>query len=101
MTLPIGNPLALLMRALIKGYQWFISPILPGSCRFYPSCSNYGLQAVETHGALKGGWLTVKRIARCHPWNDGGVDPVPGRAHHHTHLGAHHDGPCKHADHKL
>ncbi|MBL4613976.1 MAG: membrane protein insertion efficiency factor YidD [Magnetovibrio sp.] len=93
--------LAYPMRALIKGYQWFISPVLPGSCRFYPSCSSYSLQAIETHGALKGGWLGIKRIVRCHPWNDGGLDPVPGTdGHHLTHAHTHADS-CTRADHKL
>lgn len=93
------NPLALLMRGLIKGYQWFISPILPGNtCRFYPSCSHYTLQAIETHGALKGGWLGIKRIGRCQPWNEGGFDPVPGTEHHYHDL---HDEHCCSADHKL
>lgn len=98
------NPLAYLMRALVKGYQWFISPVLPGSCRFYPSCSSYTLQAIETHGALKGGWLGLKRIGRCHPWNDGGIDPVPGtEGQHHTHAHTHdgHTHTCTSVDHKL
>jgi putative membrane protein insertion efficiency factor len=85
------NPLAYIMRALIKGYQWFVSPILPSSCRFYPTCSSYTLQAIEVHGALKGSWLGLKRLVRCHPWNEGGMDPVPGTegAHNHTHDHSH------------
>jgi putative membrane protein insertion efficiency factor len=63
--------------ALIRGYQRFISPLFPPSCRFYPSCSEYTYQAIEKHGALRGGWLGVRRISRCHPWNPGGYDPVP------------------------
>ncbi len=90
------NPLAFIARGLIKGYQWFLSPILPGSCRFYPTCSSYALQAIETHGALKGGWLGLKRIGRCHPWNDGGYDPVPGCEHQHHHHSP--DGSCCGAD---
>lgn len=66
-----------IMIALIRGYQKFISPLTPPSCRFYPTCSQYGIEAVKTHGALKGGWLTLKRILRCHPFHPGGVDPVP------------------------
>ncbi|MGH7498162.1 MAG: membrane protein insertion efficiency factor YidD [Gemmatimonadales bacterium] len=62
---------------LIRGYQRLISPLLPPSCRFYPSCSQYALEAVTRHGALKGGWLAVRRLARCHPFNPGGFDPVP------------------------
>ena len=62
---------------LIRGYQRFISPALPPACRFTPSCSQYALEAIERHGALAGGWLAAKRVARCHPWNAGGDDPVP------------------------
>lgn len=62
---------------LIRGYQRFISPALPPSCRFYPSCSQYTLEAVERYGVLKGGWLGVRRLVRCHPFNPGGHDPVP------------------------
>jgi putative membrane protein insertion efficiency factor len=69
-----------LLRAPIRGYQLFISPLLGQRCRFYPSCSNYALEAIEVHGALKGAWLALKRIARCHPWHPGGVDPVPPRS---------------------
>lgn len=71
------NPLTWIFRTLIKGYQWIVSPVLPGSCRFYPTCSSYALQAINTHGPIKGAWLGAKRILRCHPWNDGGFDPVP------------------------
>ncbi|HUQ67455.1 MAG TPA: membrane protein insertion efficiency factor YidD [Flavitalea sp.] len=63
--------------ALIKLYQWIISPVLGPSCRFTPTCSNYALQAFEKYGPLKGLWLTAKRIARCHPWGGHGEDPVP------------------------
>ena len=62
---------------LIKLYQRTLSRVLPPSCRFYPSCSEYGVQALQKYGIFKGGWLTVKRIARCHPFNPGGYDPVP------------------------
>ena len=58
-------------------YRRFISPVLPQSCRFYPSCSAYAEQALKTHGALRGSWLAVRRLARCHPWTPGGVDHVP------------------------
>ncbi|HEY4100518.1 MAG TPA: membrane protein insertion efficiency factor YidD [Gemmatimonadales bacterium] len=61
----------------IRGYQRFISPAFPPSCRFTPSCSRYALDAIDRYGALRGGWLAAKRIARCHPWNPGGYDPVP------------------------
>lgn len=62
---------------LIKVYQRTLSRVLPPSCRFYPSCSEYGVQALQKYGIFKGGWLTVKRVARCHPFNPGGYDPVP------------------------
>ncbi len=66
-----------LLVGLIKFYKKFISPLTPPSCRFYPSCSSYALEAVERYGALRGGWLAVKRVARCHPFSQGGYDPVP------------------------
>lgn len=62
---------------LVKGYRLLISPILPPSCRFYPSCSEYAVEALSKHGALRGGWLTLRRLGRCHPFCAGGVDPVP------------------------
>jgi putative membrane protein insertion efficiency factor len=62
---------------LIRGYQIVLSPLLPPSCRFYPSCSQYALEAVNRHGAMKGTWLAARRLARCHPFNPGGYDPVP------------------------
>ncbi|ANA81922.1 hypothetical protein PVOR_12855 [Paenibacillus vortex V453] len=63
----------------IHFYRKFISPLKPATCRFYPTCSAYALEAVEVHGALKGSWLAAKRIARCHPFNPGGIDMVPPR----------------------
>jgi hypothetical protein len=63
--------------ALIKLYQWIISPILGPKCRFTPSCSNYALEALKKYGIFKGTWLTVKRISRCHPFGGHGYDPVP------------------------
>jgi putative membrane protein insertion efficiency factor len=62
--------------SLIKFYKYFISPVLPGSCRFYPSCSEYALEAVGRYGAVKGTYLALRRIARCHPFHPGGFDPV-------------------------
>ncbi|KAA0964793.1 membrane protein insertion efficiency factor YidD [Sporosarcina sp. ANT_H38] len=62
---------------IIKLYQKVISPLTPPSCRFYPTCSHYGIEAVEKHGALKGSWLAVRRISKCHPFHEGGFDPVP------------------------
>ncbi|MDD4507496.1 MAG: membrane protein insertion efficiency factor YidD [Eubacteriaceae bacterium] len=62
---------------MIKGYQRFISPVLPKTCRFYPTCSTYCYQAIEKYGAFKGFIMGMKRIMRCHPFNPGGYDPVP------------------------
>lgn len=62
---------------LIKIYQKIISPLKPPSCRFYPTCSQYGIEAIQRFGAIKGGWLTIKRILKCHPFHEGGIDPVP------------------------
>ena len=63
----------------IRFYKLCISPLLPPSCRFFPSCSTYAIQAIETHGPVRGLWLSIRRIARCHPGNPGGFDPVPPR----------------------
>lgn len=65
------------LRSFIRLYQLAISPYLGSNCRYYPCCSRYALEAVEQHGAGKGSLLTVRRIARCHPWHEGGYDPVP------------------------
>jgi len=64
---------------LIRIYQYAISPLMGPHCRFYPSCSCYAQMALEQHGVLRGGWLAIRRLARCHPWHPGGVDPVPER----------------------
>ncbi|WP_111440998.1 membrane protein insertion efficiency factor YidD [Psychrobacillus insolitus] len=66
-----------LLIGIIRIYQKFISPLSPPSCRFYPTCSHYGLEAVEKHGSIKGSYLAVKRISKCHPFHEGGFDPVP------------------------
>lgn len=71
------NPASLLLCGLIRGYQLLLSPVLPASCRFTPSCSAYGLEAIRRHGALRGSWLALRRILRCHPWGGLGYDPVP------------------------
>ncbi len=61
---------------LVRLYQKFISPLFPATCRFYPTCSEYFIQAVQKYGALKGTWLGIKRISKCHPWHEGGYDPL-------------------------
>ncbi|MCC8023603.1 MAG: membrane protein insertion efficiency factor YidD [Clostridiales bacterium] len=66
-----------LLTYFIRVYQHSISPLTPGSCRFYPTCSAYAIEAIQVHGALKGSWLALKRIARCNPLFHGGYDPVP------------------------
>ena len=72
--------LALPLIAAVKAYQLLISPLSPPSCRFYPSCSAYAVTALTRYGPLKGTWLALRRLARCHPWNPGGVDHVPEKA---------------------
>ena len=62
---------------LVRGYQVAVSPLVPSTCRFMPSCSAYAVEALERHGALHGSWLTIRRLARCHPFCVGGYDPVP------------------------
>jgi putative membrane protein insertion efficiency factor len=76
-----GGPglVARVLVALVGAYRRIVSPLLPAHCRFYPSCSQYAVEALTTHGALRGLVLTVQRIGRCHPWSPGGVDRVPER----------------------
>lgn len=73
----MSSPAAKLLLALIRFYQYAISPMIPPRCRYVPTCSQYAVEAVKKHGAIKGGWLAAKRIARCHPWGGHGHDPVP------------------------
>jgi len=75
------NPFKWFILVLIRFYQLFISPLIGPRCRFYPSCSHYSQEAIQKFGLLKGGWLSIKRIALCHPGNPGGIDPVPD-CHH-------------------
>lgn len=79
-----------LLLALIRAYQFFLSPWIGGSCRFWPTCSEYAREAIETHGATAGLWLTCLRLARCHPYSRGGVDPVPERVRWRCACGAQH-----------
>ena len=66
-----------LLVAMLRGYQYLIRPLLGSNCRFYPSCSDYAMEAITRYGAIKGGWLAIKRVGRCHPYHPGGYDPVP------------------------
>ena len=81
---------------LLRGYQLLVSPMLGQNCRFYPSCSHYAVEALQVHGTVRGSWLALRRLGRCHPWHEGGVDLVPrdgtgGQAHSSTACG------CKHS----
>jgi len=67
----------MLFKSIVRAYQYAVSPLLGSHCRFHPSCSTYCLEAVERHGVLRGAWLAVKRLLRCHPLHSGGFDPVP------------------------
>ena len=76
-TRPHLSPIAWPLWALIRAYQLVLSPLLGPRCRFYPSCSSYAAEALAVHGAVRGSWLAVRRIARCHPFHPGGFEPVP------------------------
>ncbi|MEP0961946.1 MAG: membrane protein insertion efficiency factor YidD [Roseobacter sp.] len=71
------NPLAAFVALPVRAYRLIFSPWVGHNCRYQPTCSQYALDALETHGAIKGGWLTLRRILRCHPWGKSGYDPVP------------------------
>jgi putative membrane protein insertion efficiency factor len=81
------SPGARVLLLAVNAYRRFISPLLPPSCRFYPSCSAYAVEALTVHGAIRGTWLTARRLLRCGPWHPGGIDPVPPRRprRHHDH----------------
>lgn len=100
------SPLSWLLRVPIHLYRWVVSPLLGPSCRYAPSCSEYALDALSMHGAVRGSLLAARRILRCHPWGGSGWDPVPGkegrdpRTTPHSHAccaqGSHHDdGACR------
>lgn len=78
---PVGKVLAQPLLGLVWVYRHAVSPLLGVNCRFVPTCSEYAAQALEEYGGVKGGWLAVKRISRCHPWGGSGYDPLPERQH--------------------
>jgi putative membrane protein insertion efficiency factor len=94
MRAPLFRPLAWIGIVPVRAYQWFISPLLPPSCRYEPTCSAYAVEALQRHGLLRGSFLTARRLLRCHPWGGSGYDPVPdslqdsGHEHcaHHHHI---------------
>lgn len=67
---------------MLRGYRYFISPWLGQCCRYHPSCSEYAQHCIADHGVLRGSWLTLRRLARCHPWHEGGYDPAPQKSPH-------------------
>jgi len=83
---PQGSIAQRILLTCITGYKWWVSPLLGGSCRFVPSCSDYARDAIVEHGAMKGSWLAARRLARCHPAGSYGLDPVPPRTHVHADL---------------
>lgn len=74
-----GQKMQSILILLIRVYQTILSPVIGNHCRFYPSCSSYALEALEKHGFARGLWLSLRRVSRCHPWHEGGFDPVPER----------------------
>ncbi|WP_456267278.1 membrane protein insertion efficiency factor YidD [Kushneria sp. AK178] len=76
----LKKALAMVLIALVRVYQYGISPLIGPRCRFWPTCSNYAIEAIQRHGAVRGGWLALRRLLRCHPFCAGGVDPVPEKA---------------------
>lgn len=84
----------LILVALIRVYQYTISPLLGPKCRFYPSCSNYALEALQVHGVLRGSWLAIRRLSKCHPLHPGGNDPVPPLSPRKDQTGPHSKTSC-------
>ena len=72
-----SHPTTKILTLAIKAYQFFLRPLIGSRCRFYPSCSTYAIEAIQTHGSICGCYLSIKRLFRCHPWNPGGIDQVP------------------------
>jgi putative membrane protein insertion efficiency factor len=79
---PTPSPAARILMVVVRGYQKVLSPAMGGNCRYYPSCSEYGYDAIRLHGAGRGSWMAVKRIGRCQPFHEGGYDPVPEPGQH-------------------
>lgn len=88
----VGNvfqrALKTLLKGMIRGYQLLVSPLLGHNCRYLPSCSAYGMEAIDRHGPVAGSWLAAKRVCRCHPWGGSGFDPVPERTEQPTDHGS-------------
>ena len=91
-TRPLTSLLTTPLVALLRAYQLVVSPLLGPRCRFYPSCSSYAITALTVHGVLRGTYLAGRRLLRCHPWNPGGLDPVPPGAQH-VHRPSHRQHP--------
>ncbi len=77
----MSSLLARCLLALVRAYQFLLSPWIGGGCRYWPTCSDYAIEAIGSHGVFAGVWLTLKRLGQCHPWGCGGYDPVPERTH--------------------
>jgi uncharacterized protein len=97
----LDRALSLALQGLVLLYRYLLSPVLPHGCRFAPSCSLYAIEALQVHGAIRGGWLALRRIVGCHPWGGSGFDPVPpsGRAPVHQPVPRHiaqHSARCAH-----
>lgn len=73
----VSRALAMPLLVLVRIYQWTLSPVMGGQCRYWPTCSHYAAEALQAHGGIRGGWMAAKRLLRCHPFSRGGYDPVP------------------------
>ena len=91
--------ISIVLLALIRGYQLLISPMFPPSCRYLPTCTSYAREAVTLHGPVRGGWLALRRLVRCHPWGGSGYDPVPENSPAAPALSLGRGCGCHHLDH--